>query len=32
MKKLVSAVIVVLLLQGCANYDWQFNRHYTHNA
>jgi outer membrane lipoprotein SlyB len=34
MKKVLLAVAVIVLLQGCANYDYSFNKHYTsqHNA
>ncbi len=26
---IVMFFIVIPSLQGCANYDWQFNKHYT---
>lgn len=29
MIKLISVVLLVVVLEGCANYDWQFNKHYT---
>ena len=30
MGKLILAVLLGIVLQGCANYDWRFNQHYAH--